>query len=229
MSETDTQPAPSEELDAAREQLIVAEIVDDADEDRVDFDEDFDDDDADEDDEEYERAVIVLREVIERQLIACRTLSAQLTDTATDVTAALVESPAKVIEAVREGTTLPGAVSLTADAVTDAAIQAGSRIRAAVGSYVNSQAALPDALIIGAAEVAGSAIRAQGTVASSAFDAAFMVATTAARGDDVRDAFDEEWQGLLATVSSVRDDVDDTVSAARRRVRDALPVILGAG
>jgi hypothetical protein len=179
--------------------------------------------------DEDERDTVLVRGFLERQLIACRTLSAQLTDAATDVTAALVESPAAVIHALREGTTLPSAFGLTGDALADAAIEGGSRIRAAVGSYVNTQSALPDAVIVSTAELAGSAIRAQGAVAASAFDAAFLVASTAARGEDVREVFDEEWRGVLATVSSVRGQVADTVSAARHRVRSALPPAPHAG
>ncbi len=179
--------------------------------------------------DEDDRDTVLVREVLERQLIMCRTLSAQLTDAATDVTAALVESPAAVINALREGTTLPSALGLTGDALVDAAIEGGSRVRAAVGSYLNAQSALPDAVIVSTAELAGSAIRAQGAVAASALDAAFLVASTAARGDDVREVFDEEWRGVLATVSSVRGQVEDTVSAARHRVHSALPPALDAG
>jgi hypothetical protein len=217
MSETDTQPAVSEAV-------IVAEIVE---EDRVDFEEPEEDldEDGDYDDDDYERATVVLREVIGRQLIACRTLSTQVTDAATDVTATLVESPARVIAAVREGATLPTAFGLTGDTLTDAALEAGGRIRAAVAGYVNSQSALPNAVITGTAEIAGTAVRAQGSIASSAFDAAFTVATVATRGDDVRDVFDEEWRGFLASVAAARDDVEDALSVARHRVRGALPVL----
>lgn len=179
--------------------------------------------------DEDDRDTALVRGLFERQLIACRTLSAQLTDAATDVTAALVESPAAVINALWEGTTLPSALGLTGDALADAAIEGGGRVRAAVGSYVNAQSALPDALIVSTAELAGSAIRAQGAIVASALDAAFLVASTAARGDAVREVFDEEWRGVLATVSTVRGHVDDTFSAARHRVRNALPPAVAAG
>lgn len=218
MSETDTQPA------VVSEAVIVAEIVED---DGVDFEEDQEDHDLDyeydDGDSEDERATLVLREVIERQLIACRTLSTRVTDAATDVTATLVESPARVVAAVRDGATLPSAFGLTGDTLTDAALEAGGRIRAAVATYVNAQSALPNALITGTAEVAGTTVRAQGSVVSSAFDAAFTVASVATRGADIRDSFDEEWQGFLASVAAARDDVEDAVSVARQRIQAALP------
>ncbi|MDF2824100.1 MAG: hypothetical protein K0R68_1508 [Mycobacterium sp.] len=170
----------------------------------------------------------LLREVIERQLIAGRTLSIQLTDAATDVAATLAESPAGVLAAVREGASLPSALGITGDTLVDAALEAGGRARAAVGRFVNSQSSLPDALITGSSEVTGSAVRAQGSIASSAVDAAFTVAAVAARGGDVRDTLGQEWAGVLASALSARDDVEDAVSVARHRIQNALPAPVDA-
>jgi hypothetical protein len=212
--------------DVLDDDVLDDDVLDDDVLDEDDLGEDLDDVDPDEDLDEYEdveHTGLVLREVIERQLIACRALSTQVTDAATDVTVTLVESPARVIAAVREGATLPSAFGLTTDTVADAAMEAGSRIRAAVGTYLTAQAALPNALISGTAEVAGSAVRAQGALASSAFDAAFTVATAVSRGADVRDSLDEEWNGLVASVASARDDVEDAWFVAQQRVWDALP------
>ena len=251
MSETEIQPAVSEAVIVA--DVVEEDHAEVPDHDRVGFDEpendleedadrdhdDQDDDDPDyddngddrdeydedehDDDDEYDRGAVVLREVIQRQLIACRTLSTQVADAATDVTAILVESPARVIAAVRDGASLPSALGLTGDALADAALEAGGRIRAAVAGYVNSQSALPNALIAGTAEIAGSAVRAQGSLASSALDAAFTVAAVTARGEDLRDTFDEEWRGLVASVASVRDDVEDAIETARRNIVVTLP------
>ncbi|MET0898294.1 MAG: hypothetical protein ABWY45_10320, partial [Mycobacterium sp.] len=105
----------------------------------------------------------------------------------------------------------------------DAAADAGSRIRATVSSYVNSQSALPHAVIIGAADVTASAIRAQGAVAVSAVDTAFTIATVATRGGDLRDALDQEWRELNATAVSARGEITDAVDHARQSIRVVLP------
>ena len=54
-----------------------------------------------------------------------------------------------------------------------------------IGEYVGNQATLPNAVVVGAADVAEAVLRAQGTVAATAVDSAFTVATIAARGGDV--------------------------------------------
>ena len=99
---------------------------------------------------------------------------------------------------------------------------AGARLRHAVGDYVGQQATLPNAVLTGAAEVAGSLVRAQGSLAASAVDGVFSVATVASRGGDVRDALDQEWSELNATAVAARDAVQARVSAARQGIRDAI-------
>ncbi|MGB3483552.1 MAG: hypothetical protein WBB07_15220 [Mycobacterium sp.] len=179
--------------------------------------------DAGQPEPETVRTAVVLREVIERQLVACRTLSVQITYAATDITAAAVESPARVISAVRDGATLPEAIGQTGELFQDAAAEAGSRLRAAVGNYVNSQSGLSDALIVGTAEIAGAVARAHGAVAAGAFDAAFTVATVVSKGGDIRDAAEHEWQDLLTSAASARDEIDDALSTAGHALRDAVP------
>ena len=204
MTETDTQLAQAP---------LVAEIVDEEATDR-------------DDDDEYERTTVIALEILERQLFAWRALSVQVTDAATDITAAVVEIPAHTIAAIRDGAaTLPGALSCTSDALQDAAADAGSRLRAAVGSYVNSQAVLPNAVIAGASEVAASAIRAQGNVVASVVDGAFTVAAVATQGGDIRDALDQEWQDLREAAARARGDIDHALGVARQSIRVALPAV----
>lgn len=168
------------------------------------------------------RRVLAVREVLERQLVAGHGLSGELVNATTDATAALVEAPAKVIAAVRDGATLPTAFGETGDAVQVAVSAAGTRIRDAVGEYVGQQSTLPNAVITGAAEVAGALVRAQGSLAASAVDGVFSVATVASKGGDVRDAIDQEWSELNATAVAARDAVEARVSVARQGIRDAI-------
>lgn len=168
------------------------------------------------------RRAVILREALERQLGAGQDLSDQLFDAATEATVAVVESPARVISAVRGGATLPAAFGETSDAVQDAVAGAGSRIRTAVGGYVRQQAVLPNAVITGAAEVAGALVRAQGELAASAVDGAFEVAATASRRGDIRDAIDREWSEFNATAVSARDGVEARIAVARQSIRDAI-------
>ncbi|MEN4473306.1 hypothetical protein [Mycolicibacterium cosmeticum] len=169
-----------------------------------------------------QRPVLAIREVLGRQLAAGHSLSGELVTVATDTAAALVEAPAKVIAAIRDGATLPTAFGETGDAVQVAVGDAGARLRHAVGEYVGQQATLPNAVLTGAAEVAGSLVRAQGSLAASAVDGVFSVATVASRGGDVRDALDQEWSELNATAVAARDAVQARVSAARQGIRDAI-------
>ena len=168
------------------------------------------------------RRVLAIREVLERQLVAGHGLSGELVTATTDATAAVVEAPAKVIAAVRDGATLPTAFGETGDAVQVAVNEAGTRIRNAVGEYVTQQSTLPNAVITGAAEVAGSLVRAQGSLTASAVDGAFSIATVASKGGDVRDAIDAEWSELNATAVAARDAVQVGVSTARQGIRDAI-------
>lgn len=171
---------------------------------------------------EVKRPALALREVLGRQLAAGHNLSGELVTVATDTTAAVVEAPAKVIAAIREGATLPTAFGETGDAVQAAVGDAGTRLRHAVGEYVGQQATLPNAVVTGAAEVAASLVRAHGSLAASAVDGVFAVATVAGTGGDVRDAIDQEWSELNVAAVAARDAVQARVAAARQGIRDAI-------
>ena len=168
------------------------------------------------------RRALVVREALERQLGAGQRLSEELFSATTEAGVAVVESPARVIAAVRSGATLPAALGETSEAVQDSVAAAGSQIRTAVGDYVGQQAVLPNAVIVGAAEVAGALVRAQGELASAAADGAFTVATTASRRGDVRDAIDREWSEFNATAVELRDAIETRISVARQSIRDAI-------
>lgn len=161
-------------------------------------------------------------DVLERQLEAGQNLSNQLIEATTDAAVAVVESPAKVIAAIRSGATLPAALGETNEAVQEAVLMAGSRIRTAVGAFVNQQAPLPNAVIVGAAEVAAATVRGQGELVSSAVDGVFEVAVTVGRRGDVRDVIDREWSEFNATAVSVREAVEARIAVARRSIRDAV-------
>lgn len=179
-------------------------------------------DDAAEVEADIRRRALAIRAALERQLGAGQGLSEELLGAATDAGVAVVESPAKVIAAVRGGATLPAAFGETGDTVGDSVAAAGSRIRTAVGEYVGRQAVLPNAVIVGAAEVAGALVRAQGELAACAVDGAFAVATTASHRGDVRDAIDREWSEFNATAVELRDTVEARMSVARQSIRDAI-------
>lgn len=179
-------------------------------------------DEAAEAEADIRRRALAVREALERQLGAGQGLSEELFAATTEAGVAVVESPARVIAAVRGGATLPAALGETSEAVQDSVAAAGSRIRTAVGDYVGQQAVLPNAVIVGAAEVAGALVRAQGELASCAVDGAFAVATTASRRGDVRDAIDREWSEFNATAVELRDTVEARISVARRSIRDAI-------
>jgi hypothetical protein len=179
-------------------------------------------DEAAEVEADIRRRALAIREALERQFDAGRNLTEQLLDAATDAGVAVVESPARVISAVHGGATLPAAFGETSDAVQDAVVGAGNRIRTAVGEYVSQQAVLPNAVIVGAAEVAGALVRAQGEITSSAVDGAFEVAATASRRGDVLDAIDREWSEFNATAVELRDTVEARIAVARQSIRDAI-------
>ena len=163
-----------------------------------------------------------VHDVLERQLDAGQDLSTHLLEATTDAAGAVVESPAKVIAAIRSGATLPAALGETNEAVQEAVLMAGSRFRTAVGAFVNQQAPLPNAVIVGAAEVAAATVRGQGELVSSAVDGVFEVAVTGGRRGDVRDVIDREWSEFNATAVSVREAVEARIAVARRSIRDAV-------
>jgi len=162
---------------------------------------------------------IVIRHVLERQLVAGQGLSTQLVDAATDVTVAVAHAPATVVGEIRGGATLPTALARTGTSVRDVVTEAGGRVRTAVGEYVGDQATLPNAVVVGAADVAETVARAQGTVAASAVSAAFALATVASRGGDVRDAFSRERRDVGAAADAARDLIGESVNRARDEIR----------
>jgi hypothetical protein len=162
---------------------------------------------------------IVIRHVLERQLVAGQGLSTQLVDAATDVTVAVAHAPATVVGEIRGGATLPTALARTGTSVRDVVTEAGGRVRTAVGQYVGDQATLPNAVVVGASDVVETAARAQGTVAASAVSAAFALATVASRGGDVRDAFSRERHDVGAAADAARDLIGESVNRARDEIR----------
>jgi hypothetical protein len=157
--------------------------------------------------------------VLERQLVAGQGLSGELVDAATDVSVALAKAPAGVISEIRGGATLPAAFVRTGTSVREVATGAGERVRSAVGEYVGNQATLPNAVIVGAADVAETVLRAQGTVASSALNAAFTLATSATQGGDVRDVFNRERSEVGAVADAARERIGESVDRARDEIR----------
>jgi hypothetical protein len=165
---------------------------------------------------------IVIRHVLERQLVAGQGLSTQLVDAATDVSVAVAHAPATVVSEIRGGATLPTAFVRTGTSVRDVVTDAGGRVRTAVGEYVGHQATLPNAVVVGAADVAETVARAQGAVTASAFNAAFAVATVATQGGDVRDAFSRERRDIDAVADAARERIGESVSRAREEIRSGI-------
>jgi hypothetical protein len=186
-----------------------------------------DDEQDDEQDEREERMKLVIRQVLERQIAVGQALSSQLIDAATDVTTAIVHAPATFAGAIQDGDTIASAWDRTGAGVQDVLGEAGGRLRAAVTTYVGHQAALPVAVLGYAGEVAGSLASAQGTVAGSALDGAFAVATAAAQGDNVREVFDRNVEELRATAVAARGDVGESAKRAGQEVRGAVGGELG--
>ncbi|NTY60479.1 hypothetical protein [Mycolicibacterium sphagni] len=179
------------------------------------------------DDEREERMKLAIRQVLERQIAVGQALSSQLIDAATDVTTAIAHAPATFAGAIQDGDTIASAWERTGAGVQDVLDEAGSRLRAAVTTYVGHQAALPVAVLGYAGEVAGSLASAQGTVAGSALDGAFAVATAAAQGDNVREVFDRNVGELRATALAARGDVSESAKRAGQEVRGAVGGELG--
>lgn len=162
----------------------------------------------------------VLSGVLEHQLDAGHSLTRQLVSATSAATEAVVESPAKVISSIRDGATLPDAVSETGSAVQDVLAESGRDIRSAVGEYVGRNAVGPNAIIAGASQVAGSLVRAQGALTATAVDGLFTVAGTEGV-DDVREVATREWSELRTTATSAREAIEAQVSASRESIRDA--------
>lgn len=165
---------------------------------------------------------IVIRQVLERQIAAGQALGSQLIDAATDVTTVIAHAPAAFAGAIQDGETIASAWERAGAGVNDVLGEAGGRLRSALTVYVGHQATLPVAVLGYAGQVAGSLASAQGTVAGSALDGAFAVATAAAQGDDVRDAFGRNIGELRATAIAARGDLSESAKRAREDVREAL-------
>lgn len=193
--------------DTANGQVIEAELIDDA--------------VAAEDEATASAFREALAGIVERQIDAGHSLSRQLVSATSAAAEAVVESPAKVIASVRDGATLPVAVSDTGSAVQEVLAESGRDIRSAVGEYVGRNAVGPNAVIVGASHVAGSLVRAQGSVTATAVDGLFSVAGTAAQGEDVREAATREWGELRTTATSAREAVEAQITTARESIRDA--------
>jgi hypothetical protein len=174
------------------------------------------------DDDKGPARSLALRHVAQRQLAAGQDLSTRLVGAATDASVAVTRAPAHVVTEIRSGADLPTALSRTGTSVREAVVGAGQRVRAAVGEYVGSQATLPNALVVGAADVAEAVLRAQGAVASSALVSAFSVASAATGGDDVRETLGKERAALTAKRDIARDDVTASWDRARDEVRGAV-------
>ena len=178
--------------------------------------------DEDDDVEPESTRSIVIRHVLERQLVAGQGLSSELVDAATDVTVALAQAPAGVVGEIRGGATLPTAFARTGTSVREVVTGAGGRVRCAVGEYVGNQATLPNAVVVGAADVAETVVRAQGTVTASALNAAFTLATSATQGGDVREVFSRERHEVGAVADAARDRIGESVSRARDEIRSRI-------
>jgi hypothetical protein len=165
---------------------------------------------------------IVIRHVLERQLVAGQGLSTQLVDAATDVSVAVAHAPATVVGEIRGGATLPTALARTGTSVRDVVTEAGGRVRTAVGEYVGDQATLPNAVVVGASDVVETVARAQGTVTASAVSAVFALATVASQGGDVRDAFSRERHEVGAVADAARGRIGESVSRARDEIRSRI-------
>jgi hypothetical protein len=176
---------------------------------------------------EEPRMNIAIRQVLERQIAAGQALSSQLIDAATDVTTVIAHAPATFAGAIQDGETISSAWERTGAGVQDVLGETGGRLRAAVINYVGHQATLPVAVLGYAGEVAGSLASAQGTVAGSALDGAFAVATAAAQGDNVREVFDRNVEELRATALAARGDVSESAKRAGQEIRGAVGGELG--
>ncbi|BBY60870.1 hypothetical protein [Mycolicibacterium sarraceniae] len=191
------------------------------------FDEEFVAQDAPADDEQEPPMNIIIRQVLERQIAVGQALSSQLVDAATDITTVIAHAPAAFAGAIQDGETIASAWERTGSGVQDVLGEAGGRLRTAVTNYVGHQATLPVAVLGYAGEVAGSFASAQGTVAGSALNGAFAVASAAAQGDNVREVFVRNVTELRATAVAARGDVSESAKRASREIRGAVGGELG--
>lgn len=165
---------------------------------------------------------IVIRHVLERQLGAGQILGIQLVGATTDASVAVAHAPTTLIDDIRGGATLPAAFAHTREELGGVISSSGGRVRTAIGAYVGNQATLPSAVLVGAAGVAETALRAQGDVTATAIDSAFTVVTVAARGGNVQTAWSRERRDVSAQVEAARADIAESVSRARQEIRGAV-------
>ncbi|MCP9272279.1 hypothetical protein [Mycolicibacterium arenosum] len=165
---------------------------------------------------------LAIRHLAQRQLSAGQDLSTRLVEAATDASVAVTRAPATVVTEIRSGATLPTAISRSGSSVREAVGTAGQQARAAVGEYVGTQAALPNAVVVGAADIAETVLRAQGAVAATAVNTAFSVAVAATQGGDVRETIGRERAALTAKRETVRGDVTASWDRARDELRGAV-------
>jgi hypothetical protein len=117
--------------------------------------------------------------------------------------------------------TLPAALAHTRTEVRGVMAGTGTRVRTTIGEYVGNQATLPNAAVVRAAGVAEAVLRAQGNVAASAIDSAFIVAMIAARGGNVRDALTRERRNVAARADAAREDIAGPLERAAEEIRGA--------
>ncbi|KQY04055.1 hypothetical protein ASD37_24930 [Mycobacterium sp. Root135] len=165
---------------------------------------------------------LVIRHVLERQLGAGHQLGAELVGATTELSTSMAHAPAAVVDEIRSGATLPAALANTGAEVRQVAASTGTRMRSAIGEYVGNQATLPNAAVVGAADVAETVLRAQGTVAATAVDSAFAIATTAVRGGDVTDALSRGRRGIADRTLAARTDVAGAWDRAADEIRGAV-------
>jgi hypothetical protein len=159
---------------------------------------------------------------MERQLGAGHSLGAELVGVSTAVSVALAHGPGTVVTGIRCGATLPAAIIDTGKEIGGVVSEAGDRLRTALGEYVGTQATLPNAVVLGAADVAEAVLRAQGNVAGSALDAVFTVATVATRGGDVQGAWTRERGEVRTVAQTARGDIGESLTRARQEIRGAV-------
>ena len=102
---------------------------------------------------------LAIRHVLDRQITAGQDLGSRLIDAATDASVAVTRAPATVVLEIRAGATLPDALNRSGSTLRESVGTAGQQARAAIGDYVGTQAALPNAIVVGAADVAEAVLR----------------------------------------------------------------------
>lgn len=211
-------PTISPENSAAEaivDDTIIAEVVE-----AHETDDEFEDEYQD-DVNAVPRPNLVIRHVLEHQLVAGQLLSTELLRAATELTTAVAEAPATFAGAIQDGDHFAAAWARTGTAIREVAGEAGGRVRTALTSYVGHQATLPVAFVGGAGQIAGSIASAQDTLADSVLDGAFAVATVAALGGDLRHALERNVRDTNATATAARGEITNSVKRAGQDIREA--------